>query len=159
MGLSLFGTKPFPESMTTACHLDTLGTNCSAKPLVSWTNDLLWILQTNSGDRYFSCNSNIFIQENEFENVICKKLAILPLPNVLNHIWLISLCYCVMICIMFMDINNVHNGKQTKMKNHKSLDLMIVCYSAEIVASINFHGWLLSSLSLRVSDSPLRNTS
>ena len=68
MACRLDGTKPLSETMLEFLLIGPLGTNFS---------------------NFFYRNSNIFIEENTFENVICKMSAILSQPqcvNMLNYL-------------------------------------------------------------------------
>ena len=59
MACRLFGTKPLSKPMLEYCHLDP-------------RNKLHWNPKK---------NSNIFIQENAFESIVCEMTAILSRPQ------------------------------------------------------------------------------
>ena len=66
MACRLLSTKPLSESVPAYCQLE-----------LYFRNKFQW---------NYNQNSNIFIQENAFENVICKMAAILPQPQAAKQV-------------------------------------------------------------------------
>ena len=56
-----------------------------AKPLSEPMLEYYWLDRRNTLQLDFNQNSNIFIQENAFESVVCKMAAILSRPQCVNN--------------------------------------------------------------------------